>query len=280
HCLRRVYVCDVVCHNSKTMLRMASLGRGMWETSVGATGNLQGTVTDASTTNPINGATVTAGSNTTTTNASGFYQFAGIPTGTYSVTASAAGYTNNTVAGVVVNDSATTTQNIALTPAPTSGCLTDTSQADFQAGIATSVDLITSPGNVTLAAGGAVLDQQQTTLSTSGNAITTATWEGQSFVPAISGKLMQIDAALFCSACTGTTQPVTVEVRTTSAGLPTATVLASTTIPGFSSGATTFYSASFSTPATVTAGTTYAYVLRMQTNPSPGTYAATRSSNN
>src|SRR4029078_1644314 len=38
-------------------------------------GALQGRWTDSSTSSPINGATVTAGSNTTTTNASGFYSF-------------------------------------------------------------------------------------------------------------------------------------------------------------------------------------------------------------
>jgi len=102
--------------------------------TTGPSGNLQGTVTDASTSLPIAGATVATGTFSTTTNASGFYQLANVPVGTYSVTASRYGYTPVTVPGVVISDGATTTQNFALTPATTTvvdGYVTDGSGAGW-----------------------------------------------------------------------------------------------------------------------------------------------------
>jgi hypothetical protein len=249
-------------------------------------GNLQGTVTDAASGNPVGGATVTtsgAGSNVTTTGAGGDYHFTGIPTGTYVVTVTASGYATATASGVVVTPGGTTTRNFALAASPSSGCLGDTTQGDFQAGVATGLDLTSSPGNVKLSVasgGGETLDQQQTTVGSSGNAITTTTWEAQSFVPALSGTLTRIDLDLFCSNCGGADPALTLEVRTTSGGSPTSTVLATTTVPGFSSGAPTFYSAVFPSPAALTSGTTYAYVLRLGTDRATGTYAALRSNNN
>jgi MBG domain (YGX type)/Bacterial Ig-like domain (group 3)/Carboxypeptidase regulatory-like domain len=276
--LPRVAVFDMAIQNSNRILRIATHGRGMWEISIGATGNLQGTITNANTSSPISGATVTAGANSTTTNGSGFYQFTGIPVGAYSVSASAPGYTTNSVAGVNVTDGGTTTQNIALTPAPTTGCFTDTTQADFQAGVASNVDLTTTPGSVKLATGSGAIDQQNTNVGSTGQAITTTTWEAQTFTPAVTGQLTQIDADLFCSGCSGANPDITVEIRTTSSNVPTNTVLASTTIPGFSSG-TAFYSATFSSPASLTSGTKYAIVLRLLTNRATGTYAWLRSNN-
>jgi len=278
--LPRVAVFDMAIQNSSRTLRIATHGRGMWEIFIGATGTLQGTVTDASTSSPINGATVTAGSNTTTTNASGFYQFTNVPVGTYSVSASAPGYNNNTVSGVNVTNGGTTTQNIALSLAPTSGCLIDTSQADFQAGTATNLNLTTSPGDVKLASSAGALDQQNTNVGSTGQAITTTTWQAQTFIPGVSGQITQVDADLFCSGCSGTNPAITIEIRPTSGGTPTSTVLASTTLTGFSSGAGQFYSATFSSPANLTTGTTYAVVARLLTNRTTGTYAWLRSANN
>ena len=77
-------------------------------------GNLNGTVTNAYTTDPIGGATVTAGSYSTTTNSSGYYEFLDILTGTYDVTASAYGYGSATATGVAVTDGGTTTQDLQL----------------------------------------------------------------------------------------------------------------------------------------------------------------------
>jgi Peptidase family C25/Carboxypeptidase regulatory-like domain len=278
--LPRVAVFDMAIQNSSRTLRIATHGRGMWEISIGASGTLQGTVTDVSTSNPISGATVTVGSNTTTTNGSGFYQITGVAVATYSVSASAPGYNSSTVGGVSITDSATTTQNFALTAAPVTACFTDTSQADFQTGTASNVDLTTSPGNVKLASSAGTLDQQNTTVGGTGQAVTTTTWEAQTFIPGVTGQLTQVDADLFCSGCSGTNPAITIEIRTTSGGLPTTTVLASTTITGFSSGTGTFYSATFGSPASLTAGTTYAVVARLLTDRTTGTYAWLRSNNN
>src|SRR6185437_11981040 len=278
--LPRVAVFDMAIQNSSRTLRIATHGRGMWEISIGATGTLQGTVTDASTSSPINGATVTVGSLTTTTNGSGFYQFTGVAVGTYSVSASFPGYNTNTVGGVIVTDSATTTRDFALTATPTSSCFTDTTQADFQAGTASNVDLTTSPGDVKLATAAGTLDQQNTTVGGTGQIITTTTWYAQTFIPGVTGQITQIDADLFCSGCSGTNPAITIEIRTTSGGLPTTTVLASTTIAGFSSGAGTFYSATFASPASLTTGTTYAIVARLLTDRTTGSYAWLRSNNN
>ena len=116
----------------------AIIGVAPWQTRVGsfmfpsctppATGILQGTVTDASTGNPVTNARVDADGYTTFTDASGFYQFPNLAVGTYNVTASAYGYASSTATGVVV--ASTTTQDFALTPLPkvsVSGTVTDAS---------------------------------------------------------------------------------------------------------------------------------------------------------
>ena len=98
--------------------------------TIGPTGSLSGYVSDASTTAPINGATVTAvGPQTlsTTSNPDGSYALT-LPVGTYNVTASAYGYQPNTVTGVVITAGGNTQQNFALTPATmavVSGYVTD-----------------------------------------------------------------------------------------------------------------------------------------------------------
>ena len=240
-------------------------------------GALQGTVTDSGTSSPIGGVTVALGSRTTTTDVNGAYSFAGLPSGTYpTLTASFPGYTSLTVANIVINDGLTTTQNFSLTLAATSACITDTSQADFSAGVPTRCDLTTSPGDVILT-NSPTIDQQNTTLGNNGVGITTTTFGGQTFTPSVTGQLTRADINLFCSGCTGTKPNLTLSVRATSAGLPTGADLASATITGFSSGAAVFYTANFSSPPTLTAGTQYALVIRPTANPSPGVYALTRS---
>jgi uncharacterized repeat protein (TIGR01451 family) len=169
----------------------------------------------------------------------------------------------------------TTTFTLSNDPVPVFGaaCSTDTTQADFQAGVTNNTDVNTSPGNVTLL-NPANADQVQAENSSSGTGLNTTQWLGQTFVPGVTGQLAKIDLGLFCASCSGTDQPITVEIRTTtgSPALPTSTVLASTTIPGFSAGTSGIYTATFATPATLTAGTTYAYTLRLLTNRT-GTYA-------
>ncbi len=78
------------------------------------TGMISGVVR-TQTNQPIPGATVTAGTFTATTNNSGAYTMI-VPTGTYSVTASANLYQSQTVQNVVVNQDLTTTVNFNLTP--------------------------------------------------------------------------------------------------------------------------------------------------------------------
>jgi len=93
---------------------ITSLGYFVVGTSIAVvTGTLNGTVTDASS-NPISGATVSFGSNTTTTAANGTYEFLNVFHGTYTVTCSKTGYITSTVPGVVINSSSTTTQNFTL----------------------------------------------------------------------------------------------------------------------------------------------------------------------
>jgi hypothetical protein len=83
----------------------------------GVTGNLQGYVYNSQSgcTTGLVGATVTNGTYTTTTDGSGFYQFIGLATGTYSFTASLAGYNPQTIAGIVVTANNTTLQDFCLT---------------------------------------------------------------------------------------------------------------------------------------------------------------------
>jgi hypothetical protein len=77
-------------------------------------GYIAGTVTELSTSNPIQGAVVTAGNDVDTTDVSGDYILELIP-GTYSVTASAMYYNTQTVNGVEVLEADTTDQDFALT---------------------------------------------------------------------------------------------------------------------------------------------------------------------
>jgi uncharacterized repeat protein (TIGR01451 family) len=246
---------------------------------LGGGGTIQGTVTATTGGAPISGATVALGARTTTTNGSGVYSFTSIPAGTYpSMTASAPGYGFSTATSIVVTDGATTSQNFSLATAPSSGCLTDTTQADFQGAVAVNkCDFTTSSGNVILAKP-TTLDQSNTSLSNTGNTLTTTTWWGQTFTPAVTGTLEKADINLFCSSCTGTAPSLTLSVRATSGGLPTGSDLASTMLPGSSSGAASYFSGTFGSPATLTAGTVYALVVRPAANPSAGTYAATFSS--
>jgi hypothetical protein len=85
-------------------------------TGVPQLGTLEGIVNDCSTLNLLQGVTVSAGANTTTTNASGFYQFLNIPVATYDIGFSMSGYLTKTVPGVQVLNGATTTQDICLGP--------------------------------------------------------------------------------------------------------------------------------------------------------------------
>jgi hypothetical protein len=244
-------------------------------TPVGSGGTVSGTVTRASDSSPISGATVALGGRTTTTNGSGFYSFTGIPAGTYpSITASEAGFNSSTATSIVVTDSATTTQNFSLTAAATSGCFTDTTQADFQMGVATNTDLTTSTGDVILL-NAPNIDQQNTNVSNNGFGFSSTSWAGQTFTPAVTGQLTRVDLELFCSVCSGTNPNVTVSIRATtgSPAVPTGSDLATATVAGFSSDVGVYYAANFGSPATLTAGTRYAAIFRLVSNRVTGTQA-------
>ncbi len=109
----------------------------------GGLGTLDGTVTDANTSNPLEGAAITAVetggfTRNRVTDSSGYYT-ADAVAGTYTVTASLYGYVTASVSGVAVVSDTTTTQNFALVPAETytlSGVVTDSvSSAPLQATI-------------------------------------------------------------------------------------------------------------------------------------------------
>src|SRR5205807_2020052 len=180
------------------------------------------------------------GSRTITTDGNGHYSF-NVPAGTYpTITASDPGYNSQTVSSIVVTDNGTTIQDFSLNAAQTSGCFADTTQADFQAGIPTNVDLTASSGDVELSAS-SVLDQFNETLSNSGNTLSTTTWWGQTFTAGITGTLQKADINLFCSNCTGTAPNLTLSLRATTANLPSGADLATATLTGNSSGAGSYF---------------------------------------
>jgi uncharacterized repeat protein (TIGR01451 family) len=243
------------------------------------TGVLEGTVTSGG--SAVSGIVVSAGTYSASTNGSGFYQFPAINAGTYTVSASPAGYSPASVSGVVVNGGATTVQDLSLTANSGSSCLTDTTFGDFSKGSGSTIDIAISPGDIKLAhGGGEALDQSSADSSTSGNAMTNTTWWGQTFTPATSGTLTKLDVELFCSVCSGTTSSQVVNIQATSGGLPTGAVLATATIPAFSSGFGTYYTVTFGSPATLTAGTLYAFTVHASTSISAGTYAVVRTTTN
>jgi hypothetical protein len=163
-----------------------------------------------------------------------------------------------------------------FTPA-NSGCFTDTTQADFQAGTPTNVNATFSPGDLRLAitAGGQALNAQNTNVSNSAVPITTTQWIGQDFVATATGTLSKVEIALLCNGCSGSNPDITVDLRSTNAGGVPLGVLATTTIPGFASPAgIVYYTATFASPAAVTSGTTYAIITRLAANRSAGSYLA------
>src|SRR5437762_355045 len=232
-------------------------------TVVGAGGTVSGTVTAAAGGAPISGATVQFGARSTTTDGSGNYSFTSIPAGAYpTITASFPGFVTGSASNIVVTDGGTTTQNFSLSAAPASGCPTDTTQADFQTGVPTNVNVIVSPGDVKLA-NPPVIDQQNTTLGNQGAGFNTATWLAQTFTSAITGPVVRADINLFSLNCGAVTMPnLTVSIRNAAGNLPTGADLATATIAGFCNGGGGFFTANFASPVTLTAGTQYALVWR------------------
>lgn len=251
-------------------------------TPLGAGGTISGTVIATSGGAPIAGATIQFGARSTTTNGSGAYSFTNIPAGTYpAIAATAPGYVASASSSIVVTDSSTTVRNFSLTTAPTSACLTDTSQADFQGGVSNGVDSTTSPGNVILFKPTGV-DQQNTSLSNTGNLFSATSWAAQTFTAGVTGLLTKVDVNLYCGSCTGTFPNLTLSLRATSGGLPTGVDIATATIPGFNGdfGSAAYYTATFGAPPTLIAGALYALVVRPVSNPSAGSYVLPFSATN
>jgi N-acetylneuraminic acid mutarotase len=119
---------------------MATTSSANWQTRIasfkfpgctaGAHGKITGIVTDASTNQPIAGATVTTAgaiTATTTTASNGSYSLT-LPVGAYDLTFAGFGYATQTVTGLQVTNGGTTTKNAALGPVPfvtVSGAVTD-----------------------------------------------------------------------------------------------------------------------------------------------------------
>ena len=117
------------------------------------TGTISGTVTDASTSKPIAGASVSTqpAMTTATSDAQGNYAISDVDEGSYTVTASASGYMDNST-NVTVTAGQTTTCNLELEPEPTTGTISGT---------------VTEEGTGTPIAGASVSTQPATTTATS-----------------------------------------------------------------------------------------------------------------
>ncbi|HEX8117203.1 MAG TPA: carboxypeptidase regulatory-like domain-containing protein, partial [Pyrinomonadaceae bacterium] len=273
--LPRVAVFDMAVHNAARKLRIATHGRGMWEISIAANpAILQGTVTDALTHAPVENATVTAGANSTATDENGFYQFQSIPAGTYSLTVAAVGYLNGAAANVTAANGSATTQNFALTSAPSAACPSDTNQSDFMTGLAANVDVTSSPGDAKLSLLPSAVEEQ-TTLEFFSNSFTTTVWQAQTFTPSATGRLNQVDFQAALSSATSTLGTVVVEIRNSASGVPGSTVLASANLTTINSTGNAWYTVNFAAPPSVNAGTQYAIVLRAATG---GPYRGVRTS--
>ncbi|WP_457676866.1 carboxypeptidase regulatory-like domain-containing protein [Thiolapillus sp.] len=98
--------------------------------TAGASGALNGTVTTNTPApgTPVEGALVDLGGISTTTDATGAYNFNSVPVGTYTLTVSKWGYVTKSVSNVSVTDGGTTTEDVVIDPAPmatVSGVVTD-----------------------------------------------------------------------------------------------------------------------------------------------------------
>src|SRR5262249_33234043 len=178
---------------------------------------------------------------------------------------------------IVVADGGAATRNFTLSAATQSGCFTDNTQTAFQRGTPTNCSLTASPGNVVLASPDNTAAQNNS-VSPSGFGFNNTSWAGQTFTPAVTGRLNRVDVELFCSACSGVNPNITVSIRNTTGAtpVPTGADLATATLAGFNDGgAGGLKTVTFSSPITVTAGTRYAFIFRSVSARTAGTYAYT-----
>lgn len=104
------------------------------------------------------------------------------------------------------------------------------------------------------------LDQQQPNIDGQIQ-ITQSVWLGQTFTAGITGALDQVDLALEQLAGPGSSLPVTVQIRTVSGGLPSSTILSSTSTTVSNDVFHAFVSIPLATRVAVTSGTPYAIVV-------------------
>jgi hypothetical protein len=120
--------------------------------------------------------------------------------------------------------------------------------------------LTTGAALLPASASAGTIDQEQTTFGmfTDGG-VNSFQSLAQTFTAGITGRLDQVD--LMLDKVNSSPDPITVEIRNTAGGKPGTTALASASIPNSAIGTTkAFVSATFGTPAGVTAGTQYALV--------------------
>jgi hypothetical protein len=109
------------------------------------------------------------------------------------------------------------------------------------------------------------LDQQQTSTGGAAFSIGTNQTVAQTFTAGITGTIDEVDLHLGYSV-SAPTAPLTVEIRSASGGVPTNTVLASSSIPASSAPASSaFVPVAFASQASVAAGTQYAIVASSAT---------------
>jgi len=172
-----------------------TLAQDNWQTRIGSfkftsctpnSAALQGTVTNASTGNGISGATVTAGTSSTTTDGSGQYTLGSLAPGTYNVTASASGFTIG-AASVTVFSGITTTQNFALVAsAATATTLTVGSASGIYGGTVTL--------SATLTAGGTGVSGKSIGFTLNGNPVGNASTNGSGVATLLNASLSGIGA--------------------------------------------------------------------------------------
>jgi hypothetical protein len=117
-----------------------------------------------------------------------------------------------------------------------------------------------------------MVDQEQTTVDGE-LGIFQSLWMGQTFTAGISGKLDQVDLAARQNAGLGL--PLIVQIRTVSGGLPSGTVLSTTTATVVNTTFTALISIPLSTPVNVVSGTQYAIVAGSSIPEPPGGNALT-----
>ena len=113
------------------------------------------------------------------------------------------------------------------------------------------------------AAGAGTLDQSQPVIGNGLAFVSSNVSTGQTFTSGLTGRLDQVDLAVSRAGAPGTL-PLTIQIRTTSGGVPSATILATVDLPGASIPTASppgFLSVALAPSVPVTAGVQYAIVL-------------------